>query len=58
MRVLVADLGVFAGSKKGVAVRRREWEAALIRRRIAKLQAALEKERGMARREATQAMAG
>ena len=36
--------------------RRREWEAVLIGRRIAKLRAALEKERGMARREVTQAI--
>ena len=37
-------------------VRRREWKAALIKRRIAKLRAALEKERGMAKRGAKQAM--
>ena len=36
--------------------RRHERKAVLTRWRIAKLQAALEKERGMARREATQAM--
>lgn len=37
--------------------RRHEWKAAPIKRGIAKLQAALEKKRGMARREAMQAMA-
>ena len=36
--------------------RRHERKAAPIKRGIAKLQAALEKEKGMARREATQAM--